>query len=1485
MNHRIRNLRFISRTGLFLSSVAIGLAAFGVLAWQAAAGGRATGLKATSQQTAENAKDIREKTVKSALLNDDEFAIQLNAGPIDTRTAPNKAAMAGRENYAGSEMRLVRFRGPIQPDWYDSLAKAGVQIVDYIPNYTYLVFGSAASMNRVQTMAAKMDSPVSWYGDYTPEMKINPDVTGVQEKLSADSIQYYQIQLFKNDESNAETLSLIQGIQTAKEKVRSEYLHYVAATVALTPDGVEKLSERPDVISIYPYFEPTKQDERQDLIMAGELSGTGPTVENYLTYLAGKGFNTGTVSSFSVNLTDSGVDNGTQIPNHFGLYRLGDSSAPANSRIIYNRLQGTPNAGSTIQGCDGHGNENCHIIGGYVPTGTVNGVNFGAAPHADASGFRWGLGIAPFVKVGSSVIFDPNTFTSPIYQNLESQAYRDSARISSNSWGSSSNAYTTDSQQYDALVRDAQPDLACVAPNCISTLGNQEYIIAFAAGNNGAGGNTVGSPSTAKNVITVGASENVNPFLGADGCGIGDTGADNANDIISFSSRGPTSDGRRKPDIVGPGTHVSGGVAQASIVSPAGSGTGSQLACFNGGGVCGGVGSNFFPAGQQYYTASSGTSHSTPAIAGEAALIRQKFINDGLTPPSPAFTKALIMNAARYMNGVGANDTLPSNSQGMGEMNLNTVFDTIASPHAFHDQTAGDLFTASGQIRTITGNISSAAKPVRITLAWTDAPGATTGNAFVNNLDLEVTAGGNTYKGNVFSGANSTTGGAADTRNNVESVFIPAGVTGPMVIKVTATNIAGNGVPNNATPLDQDFALVASNITEAALPVIATAGSAITAESCLPANSAIDPGENVTMSFSLQNVGTANTTNLTATLLPTGGVTAPSAPQNYGAVPAGGASVSRSFSFTDATTCGQPITIALHLQDGATDLGNVTYTYGTGALGAAATNTYSSGNIAVALPDNTTVDVPVNVPDGDVVSDINVKVRMNHTFDGDVSISLVSPAGTVIPLATNRGGSGDNFGTGANDCSGTPTIFDDAAGTAITAGVAPFAGSFRPETLLSTLNGEGTTGGWKVRFNDNAAGDTGTIGCVQLEVTRMRYICCGVAGTPLPVAGGPAVVTQESFLPHNSVPDPGERLTVNLPVLNNGTGATSNLVGTLLATGGVTNPTGPQTYGAIAAAAPAVSKPFLFTAQGTCGGTVTLTMHLQDGATDYGNVTYTLPLGTMVTTTTTTFSNTTPLVIPDSGASAPYGTTINVSGVPSTVTSARVTLNGLTHTFPGDLDVLLVSPTGRKFIVMSDVIGTSDWVAPGVNYTFDDSAAALLPASGNSPGSGSFKPTDYTSGDTFAAPAPAGPYLDPATVGSDTLTTAFGGAAGGNPNGVWTLYVMDDAAGDSGAMSGWSIQFTQTGPVCSTTLATGVDVSGNVQTADGRGVTNATVTISDSTGMVRRAITGRNGAFTFTDVEAGHTYVVGVMSRRYSFTPQVIEVNDNISGLLFTSSR
>ncbi|HZN92349.1 MAG TPA: S8 family serine peptidase, partial [Myxococcales bacterium] len=285
-----------------------------------------------------------------------------------------------------------------------------------------------------------------------------------------------------------------------------------------------------------------------------------------------------------------------------------------------------------------------------------------------------------------------------------------------------------------------------------------------------------------------------------DGCGVGNAWADNANDIPAFSSRGPVNlaggDGRVKPDLMAPGTHVEAGIPQSN---------------YDGSSVC----NQYFPAGQTLYGWSSGTSHSCPAIAGGAALVYQGFLNKGRPPPSPALVKAMLMSSAQYMTGAGANDTLPSNNQGMGRMNLGRAFDGVSRFTLDQSQVLGD----TGATYKVTGSIGSAALPFRVTLAWTDVPGPTTGAPWVNDLDLEVVVNGKLYRGNVFSGAHSVTGGAADGRNNVESVFLPAGTSGDFIVTVRATNLAGNGVPGNADATDQDFALVVYNSVAGPVPL------------------------------------------------------------------------------------------------------------------------------------------------------------------------------------------------------------------------------------------------------------------------------------------------------------------------------------------------------------------------------------------------------------------------------------------------------------------------------------------------------------------------------------------------------------------------------------------------------------------------------------------------------------------------------------------
>ncbi|HXI88430.1 MAG TPA: C25 family cysteine peptidase [Blastocatellia bacterium] len=174
-----------------------------------------------------------------------------------------------------------------------------------------------------------------------------------------------------------------------------------------------------------------------------------------------------------------------------------------------------------------------------------------------------------------------------------------------------------------------------------------------------------------------------------------------------------------------------------------------------------------------------------------------------------------------------------------------------------------------------------------------------------------------------------------------------------------------------------------------------------------------------------------------------------------------------------------------------------------------------------------------------------------------------------------------------------------------------------------------------------------------------------------------------------------------------------------------------------------------------------------------------------------TFSNPAAITINDNAAATPYPSTITVAGLSGVINKVTVTLTNLNHTFPDDIDILLVGPTGQKAILMSDAGGTLDLV--NVTLTFDDAAASLLPDGGQIV-SGTFKPTDFEAGDTFPAPAPAGPY-----------PAALSGFNGTNPNGTWSLYVVDDAVGDLGNINGgWSLTIDSSVLVVTNTNDAGV---------------------------------------------------------------------------------
>ncbi len=181
-----------------------------------------------------------------------------------------------------------------------------------------------------------------------------------------------------------------------------------------------------------------------------------------------------------------------------------------------------------------------------------------------------------------------------------------------------------------------------------------------------------------------------------------------------------------------------------------------------------------------------------------------------------------------------------------------------------------------------------------------------------------------------------------------------------------------------------------------------------------------------------------------------------------------------------------------------------------------------------------------------------------------------------------------------------------------------------------------------------------------------------------------------------------------------------------------------------------------------------------------------------------TFTNSTPISIDDEfiGGTTPYPSTISVSGLSGNINNLKVTINDVSHTWIGDVDLLLVGPTGAKSILMSD-IGEALPVS-GVNLTFDTSATTLIDDS-NVGTSGSYKPNDIDSGDGdfFDSPAPVGPYKADLSVFNNT-----------SGNGTWSLYAFDDFQFfDVGSIAGgWSLTIgTGGGPTKSISIAKTTD--------------------------------------------------------------------------------
>ncbi|HKQ97382.1 MAG TPA: S8 family serine peptidase [Candidatus Polarisedimenticolia bacterium] len=330
----------------------------------------------------------------------------------------------------------------------------------------------------------------------------------------------------------------------------------------------------------------------------------------------------------------------------------------------------------------------------------------------------------------------------------------------------------------------------CLAPvgYCVDAMETDEWVwnklhenppghmtITFPAGNGGAP-NPPSLPSKitceaqAKNVITVGSSKN----------GL------SAHQMSSFSSQGPACDGRRKPTLVAPGE----GICTADIPG--------------GGSSC---------KGFSDYQTRSGTSFSHPAVAGNAALVRQYF-TDGWYPsgvshgspavdPSAALIKAVMINGATRLTDASGGTNYPNNVQGWGVLQMdNSLYFGLPVAEALKLVAIDEYptwpgFTASNQERKYRVQITDTSKPFRSTLVWTDAPGAVGGAVNLKN-DLNLTVRDHScseWKGNVFQNNQSSGGGSYDALNVEEGVLRLTPTAGIYSIDVKAANIVASAQP------------------------------------------------------------------------------------------------------------------------------------------------------------------------------------------------------------------------------------------------------------------------------------------------------------------------------------------------------------------------------------------------------------------------------------------------------------------------------------------------------------------------------------------------------------------------------------------------------------------------------------------------------------------------------------------------------------------
>ena len=612
---------------------------------------------------------------------------------------------------------VVQFDGPVQRAWREALSALGARTMAYLPDWGYVVRVPRGMAGEVAALAH-----VRYVGPVHPAYRLHPDLWG---EAAGGQRRDLSISTWEADGGAA----VAGRIGDACGSVAAVDGDLVVAT-ARVADVVALLREgRLGIAWVEPLWRPVPVNDNDARIGNARQEDDGA-------------FDSALASVWSYNPARSAFEGypGRNVTIAVADTGLDDSHPAFSGRIVHYYDYGNDG----MRDDNGHGT---HVSGTALGDGSWRAGDPGQeAKYA---------GLAPQAGLVMQEMFN-NPNPPSVYGR---DASLSGATISSNSWvGGVYGDYNGYCQEYDAMSRDA---------NAVKA-GDQPVFYVFGAGNDGYyGSGTIMPPSLAKNVLSVGS--------------VGDDRWGASSDYVSgFSSRGPTQDGRIKPDVLMPGDVIA---SARSLDNGASSGWGKPV------------------DGGDSYVFASGTSMATPGAAGAAAVATQ-YLRDvnGLTP-SPALLKAVLINGATPL----PNLAYPGMEQGWGRIDLDRSLVERAGHSIIRIDQEVSLDTGAGAHEQLYWFMVDGSSPLKVTLVWTDVAGTpSSAKNLVNDLDLElVSPEGFRFSGNDFLGGQSriNMSGNPDRRNNVEGFLMEAPQDGLWQVWVRAYS-----VPDGA----QDFALVVS---------------------------------------------------------------------------------------------------------------------------------------------------------------------------------------------------------------------------------------------------------------------------------------------------------------------------------------------------------------------------------------------------------------------------------------------------------------------------------------------------------------------------------------------------------------------------------------------------------------------------------------------------------------------------------------------------